>query len=159
MRRKRYYRVGSTLMVPQEDLWIRTAWRSAEGERSGSLSTVRERSESTWQWILLTFFSGLLCLCACVKEGRTERLTRASSLLSCQVTLIVYQRLAFIPAAYPDAASCSAMIVSARARCLSLGFIWFQHVIMSVINANTWNECGNITFQWLLVRCCGRYCR
>lgn len=73
-RRKRYNTVGSTLMVPQEDLWIRTAWRSTERERR-SLSTEREQSENTWHWILLIFLLPFVsvCVCACKCVWKRER--------------------------------------------------------------------------------------
>ena len=68
-------------MVPQEDLWIRTAWKSAEGERR-SLSTGGEQSGNTrrrgnefyWYFscLLCVCMCTLVCVCVCVKEAKIE---------------------------------------------------------------------------------------
>ena len=64
-KRNMWNTIGTTLITPQEDLWIRTAWRSA-GRETRSLSTWGEQ-EGICGIEAMNFIdiSPALCLCAC----------------------------------------------------------------------------------------------
>lgn len=86
--------VDTTLMVPQEDLWIRTAWRSAAEDRR-SLST-GGKQEGICGDVAMNFIDIFLtepvslhmsvCVCVCIwgKKWVSETLTIDTSPLCCQ---------------------------------------------------------------------------